>query len=482
MRRIFLTGITALVSCSAVFSQNETDALRYSKIGFGGTARYSSMAGAFGALGADMSVLSTNPAGLGLYHKNELAFSPSFFEQNITSNYNGTSTRDPRFNFRLDNFGFVFAGKTSNTSETGWQNLAMGITYNRYSSFQANYDMKGVGVGSMMDSWAKTAGGNGPSELDAFNEGLAWNAYLLNNVPGDSTHYVSTIPAGDHLYQEKTLIDRGGMGEWAFGIGGNYSNRLYIGASIAVSQVKYDETAKYTEREVNDSTSHFNYLEFDQSLSTVGRGFNFKFGVIYRPIDLIRLGFAFNSPTVLKLSDSYSSSMSSVLTDSSYTCPSPLGNFNYSIRTPMRMIGSAAVIIGKMGLVSMDYEMVDYSEAHIKAANYSFLDANAAIKNKYTLAQNIRLGGEIRLLPWALRAGFAWYGSPYSAGVDNTAAKLYITGGVGYRDPGDKFFIDFGLVTTMEKSNYYFYDQSLVNPVKNVSHIVNAVVTVGFRY
>lgn len=480
MRRIFLTGITALVACAA-FSQNETDALRYSRIGFGGTARYSSMAGAFGALGADMSVLSTNPAGLGLYHKNEISFSPSFFTQNISANYYGSLTRDTRYNLRMDNFGFVFAGKTSNTSENGWQNIAMGITYNRYSSFQANYDMKGVVPGSMMDSWAKTASGSGPSELDQFNEGLAWQTYLLD-LNGDTTHYVSTVPAGDLINQEKRITTRGGMGEWVFGIGANYSNRLYLGGSIGIPQVKYDEQVTYTESEVHDTTSRFDALEFKQSLLTQGRGFNIKLGLIYRPVDLIRVGFAFNSPTVLKLSDTYSSEMTSLVGDTSHNFSSPNGSFNYSIRTPMRMIGSLAFILGKSGLVSMDYEVVDYSEAHIKAANYTFADANAAIVQKYKMTQNIRIGGELRVLPFILRGGFAWYGSPYTSGVDNSAAKLYITGGVGYRDPGDKFFIDLGIVTTNEKSNYYFYDQSMVEPSKNVSKIVNAVVTVGFRY
>ncbi|HET6991962.1 MAG TPA: hypothetical protein VFJ43_11590, partial [Bacteroidia bacterium] len=60
--------------------------------------------------------------------------------------------------------------------------------------------------------------------------------------------------------------------------------------------------------------------------------------------------------------------------------------------------------------------------------------------------------------------------------------RIYLTGGIGYRDPGDQFFVDLGVVTTTEKSNYYFYDQSLVNPVKNTSKVVNAVLTFGFRY
>ncbi|MDQ3111860.1 MAG: hypothetical protein M3R17_18395 [Bacteroidota bacterium] len=482
MQRILLTGMSVLLCCSALLAQNEQDALRYSRIGFGGTARFSSMAGAFGAVGPDMSVLSVNPAGLGWYTRNEMTFTPSFYNNRINSEYNGTSTTDSRFNTRFDNFGFVFASKTDNATEDGWQSVGMGIAYNRYASFQSNYTMSGTSNTSLLDSWKRTASGTGPSSLDAFNEGLAWNTYLLENVNGDSTQYRDTIPDGDLLLQSKRVTMRGGMGEWVFGLGGNYSNKFYIGGSIGIPQVKYEELDTYTEKEVVDSTSDFDYLEFKQSLYTKGRGFNFKFGIIYRPIDMVRVGFAFHSPTFLKLSDSYGASMGSVIGGTPRTDEAPTGNFNYSIRTPLRMIGSVAVIFGKMGLLSADFELVDYSEGHLSSATYQFTDANAAIQSKYKAASNIRIGGELRLLPVIFRGGFALYGSPYNAGVDNTATRLYITGGVGYRDPDDRFFVDLGIVTTNEKSNYYFYDQTLVNPVHNVSKVVNVLFTCGFRY
>jgi hypothetical protein len=440
------------------------------------------MAGAFGAVGPDMSVLSINPAGLGWYTKNEMTFTPSFYNNTINSEYNGTMSSDSRFNIRFDNFGFVFASKTENTSETGWQAVGMGITYNRYASFQSNYTMTGDATTSLMDSWKRTASGTSPSNLDAFNEGLAWNTYLLENINGDSTQYRDTVPDGDLLHQNKTVSMRGGMGEWIFGIGGNYSNKFYIGGSVGIPQVKYEELDTYTEKEAVDSTSDFDYLEFNQSLYTKGRGFNFKFGIIYRPIDMVRVGFAFHSPTFLRLADTYGASMGSVLGGVARTDEAPTGNFNYSIRTPLRMIGSVALIFGKMGLLSADFEVVDYSEAHLSAATYQFTTANTAIQSKYKSATNVRIGGELRLLPVIFRGGFALYGSPYAQGVDNSATRLYITGGVGYRDPDDQFFVDLGVVTTSEKSNYYFYDQALVNPVHNVSKVVNVVFTCGFRY
>lgn len=481
MKALLLT-VFSLACGTALFAQNEQDALRYSRIGFGGTARYNSMGGAMGAIGADMSVMSTNPAGLGFYRKNELSFTPSLFSQNVTSTYNDSTSEDSRYNLRFNNFGFVFAGPTENTSETGWQGVAMGIGYNRSTTFQSNLWMTGKSNTSMMDSWAKTAGGSGPYNLDGFNEGLAWNTWLLNNVPGDTMHYTDTIPEGDMLYQEKTVTTRGGMGEWLFSIAGNYSNKFFIGASIGVPQVRYEESSTYTEQEVVDSTSNFDYLRFDQTLVTKGRGINFKVGIIYRPVDLFRIGFAFHSPSFLKLSDAYSSSMTSVLGGYTRQSDSPNGTFNYSIRTPARAIASIAFMFGKTAMLDADYEVTDFSEAHLNSATYAFSAANNAIRDKYTLGQTIRVGGEFRYLPFIFRAGFAWYGSPYAPTVNNTAARLYYTGGVGYHSEDDQFYVDFAVVASQENSNYYFYDQSLVHPVQNHWKSVDAMLTLGFRY
>ncbi|MBI3511505.1 MAG: outer membrane protein transport protein [Bacteroidetes bacterium] len=487
MGRILFSVFFGSVFLSSLSAQNETDALRYSNIGFGGTARYIGMSGAFGAIGADVSVLSTNPAGLGMYHKNEMVFSPSLYSQNVTSLYNGTTSEQSRYNMRFENFGMVFTGKTDNKEEKGWQHVSMGIGYNCYNTFQRDMLMEGDATTSMMDSWKKTAGGTGPSNLDPFYEQLAWNTYLLNNYSNDTTQYTDTIPDGDWLHQIKTTTERGKMGEWNFAVAGNYSNKIYLGASVGIASVRYEYTSEYSEQELYDTVSYFNSFAFDEMVTTTGRGYNFKCGMIYRPLDFIRIGLAFNSPTALKLNDKYSNTMTSAFDQTApgtktWTWQSPDGSFSYTIRTPMRTTASAAFIIGKAGMIGADYEIVDYSDAMLKSPTFAFRDANAAIKSKYTLAENLRVGGEFRLLPWIFRAGFAYYGSPYKSTVENNAAKISYSFGFGYRDKDDNFFADIGFVTNREKSNYYFYDQSLVNPVNNKSHVLDAVLTVGFRY
>lgn len=482
MSKSFCTCIFIFISVFS-YAQNEQDVLRYSRLGFGGTARYCSMAGAFGALGGDLSMITTNPAGLGVYRKSDFSFTPSFFNQAVTSTYGDTTTSDQRFNTKFDGFGFVIATRPEVRTDHGWQMLSMAINYSRTNAFQSNLLMTGKATTSMMDSWVRSASGTGYSSLDPFNEGLAWNTYMIDPAsPGDTSHYVDRVPDGDLIYQFKQVETRGGMGEWTFGLAGNYDNRIYIGASVGVPTVKYEETVYYEESEVYDTVSNFNSYSFESYLETKGRGINARAGVIFRPLDWIRLGFAFTSPSSIKLNDTYFSKMESNLGDTIREWESPNGNYRYKIITPMRLTGSLAFVITKIALLSFDYEFVDYSSGKLKAQDYDFFDQNKAVGAKYKAASNIRAGLEVKFVPFSFRAGFAYYQSPYQPEVNNEAARTYITGGVGYRDPDDVFYVDLGFISQRYTENYFFYDQSLVDPVVNDWKSINILITVGFRF
>ena len=77
-------------------AQTEIDALRYSQNNIVGTARFSAMAGAYGALGADFTTLSYNPAGIGFYQFSELTFTPSIGNVIATSYFGGGRNKDEK--------------------------------------------------------------------------------------------------------------------------------------------------------------------------------------------------------------------------------------------------------------------------------------------------------------------------------------------------------------------------------------------------
>ena len=222
-------------------------------------------------------------------------------------------------------------------------------------------------------------------------------------------------------------------------------------------------------------------MTFNQDLETHGTGINLKIGLIYRPADWIRIGASIHTPTYYgNMRDSWNSDMTGVY-DSLPTgsASSPLGSFDYQLTTPFRAIGSIAFIIGKFGLISGEYEYVNYSQSSFSATSTSFSDVNTDIKNKYKSPLNLRFGTEWRIQNFLLRGGFGYYGSPYQSSI-NTSEMLVASFGWGYRVK--HFFFDMTYRWTQTKEDYYFYDPTMVNPSQNRYTIGALTSTVGFRF
>ena len=62
-----------LMGLMPVAAQDTYESARFLGSDLNGTARYVGMGGALEALGADISTISTNPAGIGLYRKKDIA-------------------------------------------------------------------------------------------------------------------------------------------------------------------------------------------------------------------------------------------------------------------------------------------------------------------------------------------------------------------------------------------------------------------------
>ncbi len=480
MNKLLLFGGGILCSFLSV-AQNESDALRYSQLGFGGTARFNAMGGAFGALGADISALSFNPAGIAMYKRTEFTFTPSIYNINTKSSFNGSGSSDSKLNFNFGNIGIVTSYTRPDSDEPGWKNTNFAFGYNRTANFNNNISIQGDNnKSSMLDTYLNSANGLLPDELDDFSDGLAFDTWLIDTIQGDPTQYYSAVPfAGTN--QRKTIETGGSMGETFISFGGNYSDKLYIGATFGFDNIRYTEQSTYEEVDLRDTIPGFKNYSFSQDLTTRGTGFNFKFGMIFRPSDWMRIGGAVHTPTFFNLHDEYSSSMSSNFDNGNhYTAQSPSGSFDYQLTTPMRAIGSMAFIIAKKGLLSADYEYVDYSSASLHSSPNVFFDANNVVANSYTATGNIRIGTEWRLDPFSFRAGYALYGSPYETSLKNNVERTSYTAGIGIREQG--YFIDFAYVLTKYSENYYLYNKSMVDPAKNDITSGSFLITMGFKY
>ena len=486
MKKISILSIFVLLTAWAS-AQNQEDALRYSQSFLQGTARTSSMGNAFGALGGNFTAISINPAGIGVYRTSEFMVTGGFDHNISESSFVDHKYEDFEYDFNFNNIGIVGTFKTG--AKSGWISTNIGFGYNRINSFEMNTLVKNPNAsGSIVDSWANEANAYG-SEALPFLSGMAYSAGLLihdtiNNM------YVSDFTGTDYGHNQSLSITTSGyVGEYTFSGGANYDNLLYLGGSFSVNTLRYKEKRIFKESDPDNLIGVFNALNYTETLETRGTGFNFKVGAIVKPIQWLRLGGAIHFPTFYDLDDEYSDVIDADLDldGESFDNQRSSGEFDYELVTPFKAIASAAFVIQKMAILSLDYEFVDYTKARLRDGGkgsyyYDFEYENQNIQDIYTATQNVRAGLEMRFGALSLRGGYAFFGSPYSSGQLNEDANYStISGGFGINS--NQYYIDFALSHITNTSKYVLYHYGDDSPSADLDIAKNqASVTVGFRF
>lgn len=487
MRELWSLIGVLLLTAGSVLAQNEEDALKFSLSEPFGSARYTGMAGAFGALGGDLSAATWNPASVGIYRRNDLSLSTAISGANAVGIYEGTETRTDDFQFHLPQFGLASTNSTDN-AEWKWVNFAIG--YNKLQNFNENYVVTGDAVNtSLLNVFLNQANGTNFDELNdvfPFGAGLAWNTFLLDTLNSDvPDEFFSAVPGGP-VTQRMDVKTDGRMGETFLAIGTNRLDKLYIGATLGFPIINMDRRIIYTEKELDPTLelSEWSYLD---NLSISGNGINVKLGVIYRATEWLRLGGAYHSPTALSFSDVWDTEINSTFKDGQTFDSFITGSYDYRLRTPGRYIASAAFILGKYGLISADYHYIDYSSAKFRPSNlildgYDFSSENTAISNLYRGTHNVRIGAESRISQiLRLRGGFAFSQHPFVNGASQNAINiLTYSGGIGLRY--SNFYAEFAYQYTSTSNDFYLYDQAYVDLARIDRTKGEAILTIGIRY
>ncbi len=452
MKRFISLLILAIAAPLFMQAQDLADALRYSNLQVQGTARAGAMGNAFGALGGDFTSVSINPAGLGLYRTSELVFTPTFSQTQVETTYRNSLMTDKKYNFSFDNLSYVAALATQNQSETGLVSVNVGIGFNRLKDFNSTVLAGASNMdGSFLDYVADNATEDRWSD---FYEQLAWDADLLLYDEDAGVYWHDLEEAGYGQSQRKSISKQGSVNEYSVAAGLNFNHKLYIGASVGIVDVFYKESSQLLEWDESNSIPYFNEMEFGSYLRTTGTGYNGKIGVIFKPINEIRLGASVHTPTFYNLHDLFETSMYSSVTydegdTENYEVDSPFSDYDYDLETPLRANISGAFVIAKKGLLSIDYEYVDYGSASLRRGGdgYNFVDENSEITEVYRSVGNLRIGGELLATNnISLRAGFENYPSAYNtealgSNQPNADSKMNVySAGLGYRTGG--FFFD----------------------------------------
>ncbi|MDW7693635.1 hypothetical protein R9C00_02680 [Flammeovirgaceae bacterium SG7u.111] len=478
---LFSTSFTYLkaqnIDINAFGYYNE--AIRFSQTSFTGTARFQGLAGAAASLGGDVSSAAINPAGLGFFRKSELSFTPAFGFNNSSTEYLGETTSDSRFNMNLSNLAVVFASPKDGLSVN--KGGAFSISLSRINDFHNEITYQGVNTETqIVDYFLEQADGVPWTVLDEQGEsgnlttlGLAYFTYLINpdyfEDPGEQDSYVTYIGLVPTAQQE-TIKSKGAQYEWNISYGGNLDDTFYYGVGLGIQTLRYSRDREYSET-INDTEPNMTDLLFIDRLSQSGIGVNLKAGVIYRPIDAVRVGVSFISPTWYSITESYSEEMyvsydnlvipvgfedGEVITkrlSNENVVPPPYEDLTFSLKTPYRLNAGVSFFFGKIGFVSVDGEYVAYNSASLNKprykidgadAGFNFDADNRTIEKNFAQTVNLRIGTEFRIKHLRLRGGFAYYSDPQADSNLLASSHKYFTTGIGFRN--QKFYTDFTLV------------------------------------
>ncbi len=462
-----------LSAFSGLYAQNVDDALRYSQLLYGGTARFMSMGGAFTALGGDLSSLSQNPAGLGVFRSSEFSVTPQLNYINSDARFNGT-TSDYLYNFNLSQAGFV-TNIFSGNKATGLVKLNFGYSFNKTNNLHQSIMIRGINnSSSMADYWAGVSQGTSYQDLSG-PEGIAFDTYVIDTITGSGGRGFAT-PFSNSVYGQsvRRLISNDGYtGEHAISLGANYSDKLFLGATFGISELRYISHFEHIETTNVPLASQFSSFDYIDHYEDRGTGYSIKLGAIVKPVEAVRIGVAFHSPVWYHIDEYFFETISSNFTDGNrYESSNNPMRFSYALATPFRILAGVAVQIKKVALLSADYEFLDYSSARFSQTGdgYDYTDKNNAIKASLKSASNFRLGGEYRFDKLYLRAGYGYYGKAFNSTEDNANLDYNsISAGIGFRE--QRFALDFAYTRYDYSQKYVLYplDNTFTPAVANIA-------------
>jgi hypothetical protein len=463
MKKIATLFLSLLIAV-ALFAQTTDDALNLAQEYYEGTARSMAMGNAFTALGGDLGAISINPASSGVLRYSQITFTPSLTTTVHNTGYLGHTNSTKNTGLTVSNFGTVLSFDTGNYN--GLLNYSFGFVYNKKNSFRSGMAAEGTtNNSSMLSSIAAGLEGVDWQSIDLekttnpyVSSGaswpgiLAWNTYVLaplsflggKYADVNDSYMASTenyneltdeLQIGGDLRQRFNRKTRGSNEEFALNFGGNISDFLYFGMNLNIHTVNQTTEEYYEEVAVNPSDFQDGFVSMDNSfwLHTVGSGINFKAGVIVTPFAGLRLGATITTPTRYTLTDEWDYTMNTAFNNgNTYTGYTPTGTYAYKLTTPMRWSVGAAYTFLDKGLLSVDYEHVNYAATRFteeRGGAGNFADVDYAIEHTFTNAHILRVGAEIRATDFlSIRGGY----QQYSPAVKGASSRNAYSAGLGF--------------------------------------------------
>ena len=414
MKRIYLTVASLVFTSFVAVAQETYENTKLIDNDLNGTARYVGMGGAMEALGADLSTIGTNPAGLGLFRKGKADLSFGLVNQTGMNKFNSLS----KTNMSFDQIGVVF-----NLSKTPNASINIGFNYHKSRNFDQllnaantlnNASQNKLTYQKYRNQVFKERKDLTYSQLDAL--------YMDNLLYDNRTKKYYNFPATGYLYNQE---NKGYIGEYDMNLSANLNDRVYLGLTMGIHDVHYKGYAEYTENFVPNA-NNIPGLTLNDSREITGTGFDVKLGAIVRPMaeSPFRLGAYIHTPIWYDLT----TSNYTVLTDGTAR-PNVGETYDFRVNTPWKFGLSAGTTLADRIALGATYEYVAYNAMQTRIKDGGTYDwyygtyyesshndramnnhTEDALKGQHTL----KLGAEARITEhFSLRAGYNYLSALY---------------------------------------------------------------------
>lgn len=494
---------------TAVSAQETYDNAQLATKDLNGTARYVGMGGAMEALGADLSTIGTNPAGIGMFRCGMVAGSFGFNTLSDAKSFGNAN----KTNMSFDQAGFVYSMRSGRHSM-----LNFGFNYTKSKNFDQILTAAGRLNNASQNKLSAMKNANGVYDLQSKNNGLVSNSgaysqadYLYSNVLFN--HYDSNNPndpnnatltdkgvivnqtTGLPVYYNATGYDfgrstTGYIGQYDFNVSGNSNDRFYWGFTVGIYDVHYNGSSLYSESLVDDNTAIGDVAMNDERKIT-GTGFDVKAGLIFRPAEEspFRIGLYVHTPTWYDLTTRNYTVLNNNTNEAYGSTERGKSSESYDFKfyTPWRFGVSLGHTVGNYLALGATYEYADYTTNDIRVNDGGEVDywgnyyetssrdeaMKQNIKNSLKGVHTVKLGMEFKPEKnFAVRLGYNYqsamynkngfkdgslesYGTYYASTTDYTNWKdtHRFTAGVGYNY--GKFSFDLAYQYSQTNGDFY---------------------------
>jgi opacity protein-like surface antigen len=533
MKKIVLAAFVLAVGLPAA-AQDTYESARLLGEDLNGTARYVGMGGAMEALGADISTIGSNPAGIGLFRHSTVSMSLGLVSQQDAQKFDGLG----KTNMSFDQAGFVYSTRTSSES---YMNFAFNYHKNRNFDqiLSAANRLRDVSCNALTYNKAARGSVNAGGYDLAFNkEGdlVGWESstsdyraqtystldYLNANSVLLDADYEKLMAKGEpyifDLAADQFLFDRahrGWISDFDFNISGNENDRFFWGFTIGIHHVNYKGYSIYSEGMVNSQGLDAGILSYGDERKIEGFGGDITAGIIYRPIETspFRIGLSISTPTFYDLK---TTNFTEILNSTDYGCydyGSDDEEYKFKLFTPWKFGLSLGHTVGSSLALGASYEYSDYgatrnriNDGYDRYGNEdSFTDEPMKRNTEVSLkgVHTLKVGAEFKPIPeMAVRLGYNYVSAAYeedgyrnmmldSPGVmyasttdyTNWKATNRLTAGLGFK--AGNMNIDLAYQYSATDGDFYPFQKYDSNPVgatsvSNKRHQI--LLTLGYTF